>query len=70
MPTHASASTSLNRTAPHSTSPLATWSVAGLAFALYTAANLAPRAVANHAWYRERFPDYPARRRALVPYVL
>jgi len=49
---------------------LATWSMAGLAFALYTAANLAPRAVANHAWYRERFPDYPAGRRALVPYVL
>jgi steroid 5-alpha reductase family enzyme len=49
---------------------LATWSPAGLAFALYTAANLAPRAVAHHAWYRRQFPDYPARRRALVPFVL
>jgi protein-S-isoprenylcysteine O-methyltransferase Ste14 len=49
---------------------LATWSAAGLAFALYTTANLAPRAVANHAWYRERFADYPADRRALVPYLL
>ena len=27
---------------------LATWSLAGLAFALYTTANLAPRAIANH----------------------
>jgi steroid 5-alpha reductase family enzyme len=49
---------------------LATWSAAGLAFALYTTANLAPRAVAHHGWYRERFTDYPTGRRALVPYVL
>jgi steroid 5-alpha reductase family enzyme len=49
---------------------LATWSAAGLAFAVYTTANLAPRAVAHHGWYKERFADYPARRRALVPYVL
>jgi 3-oxo-5-alpha-steroid 4-dehydrogenase 1 len=49
---------------------LATWSLAGLAFALYTAANLAPRAIDHHAWYRRHFPDYPPRRRALIPYVL
>ncbi|HZY02895.1 MAG TPA: DUF1295 domain-containing protein, partial [Anaeromyxobacteraceae bacterium] len=49
---------------------VATWSPAGLAFALYTAANLVPRAVAHHRWYRSRFPDYPARRRALVPFLL
>lgn len=49
---------------------LATWSLAGLAFAVYTAANLAPRALSHHAWYRGRFPDYPPERRALIPYVL
>lgn len=49
---------------------LATWSLPGLAFAAYTTANLAPRALAHHAWYREMFPDYPAGRRALIPYVL
>ena len=49
---------------------IATWSWAGLAFAVYTAANLAPRALSHHAWYRERFPDYPAKRKALVPYLL
>jgi protein-S-isoprenylcysteine O-methyltransferase Ste14 len=49
---------------------LATWSPAGLAFALYTTANLAPRALDNHRWYRDQFPDYPAGRRALVPYLI
>ena len=49
---------------------LATWSVAGLAFALYTTANLAPRAIAHHGWYRQQFADYPAGRRAIVPYLL
>jgi steroid 5-alpha reductase family enzyme len=49
---------------------IATWSVAGLAFALWTAANLVPRALAHHRWYRERFPGYPPRRRAIVPFLL
>lgn len=47
-----------------------TWSLAGASFALYTIANLAPRAVANHRWYRETFPDYPRGRRAILPFVL
>jgi protein-S-isoprenylcysteine O-methyltransferase Ste14 len=49
---------------------LATWSLPGLAFALWTAANLGPRARTHHAWYRSRFPDYPSRRRALIPFLL
>ena len=49
---------------------LATWSLAGLAFALYTIANLAPRAIDHHAWYRRQFPEYPAERRALIPYLM
>jgi protein-S-isoprenylcysteine O-methyltransferase Ste14 len=49
---------------------IATWSLAGTAFALYTIANLGPRAVANHRWYRSTFPDYPPERRALLPFVL
>ena len=44
-----------------------TWSWAGLAFAVFTFCNLAPRALANHRWYRENFPDYPLRRRILIP---
>ncbi|MDE2880369.1 MAG: 3-oxo-5-alpha-steroid 4-dehydrogenase [Acidobacteriota bacterium] len=48
---------------------IATWSLAGLSFAVFTFANLAPRAVANHRWYRQKFPDYPSDRRALIPGV-
>jgi protein-S-isoprenylcysteine O-methyltransferase Ste14 len=47
---------------------VATWSLAGLTFAVWTAANLVPRAHAHHRWYRERFPDYPPERRALLPF--
>ena len=46
---------------------VATWSLCGLAFMLFTAANLAPRARSNHRWYLEKFSDYPAHRRALIP---
>jgi 3-oxo-5-alpha-steroid 4-dehydrogenase 1 len=48
---------------------LAAWSLAGLAFALFTIANLAPRAWSNHQWYRKKFHDYPQNRRALIPWV-
>ena len=47
-----------------------TWSLAGLAFAVFTVANLLPRAVATHRWYRERFPDYPPTRRAVIPFLV
>lgn len=46
-----------------------TWSLAGLSFAVWTAANLAPRAWTHHRWYRQQFPDYPRERRALIPFV-
>ncbi len=49
---------------------IATWSLPGLAFALYTAANVGPRAMANHRWYRETFAGYPKSRKALVPFLL
>jgi 3-oxo-5-alpha-steroid 4-dehydrogenase 1 len=48
---------------------VATWSLAGLAFAVWTFANLAPRARAHHIWYRQHFPDYPPKRKALLPGV-
>lgn len=47
-----------------------TWSPAALAFALWTIFNLVPRAYEHHRWYRKTFPDYPAERKAFIPYVL
>jgi hypothetical protein len=46
------------------------WSLPALSFAIWTAANLAPRALSHHAWYRARFADYPKQRRALIPFML
>jgi hypothetical protein len=48
---------------------VATWSLPGLAFALFTAANLAPRAASHRRWYAATFPEYPQRRKALIPYL-
>lgn len=49
---------------------IATWSLAGVFILTISAANLLPRALANHRWYRETFPDYPADRKAILPYIL
>jgi 3-oxo-5-alpha-steroid 4-dehydrogenase 1 len=46
---------------------IATWSLAGLSFALWTAANLIPRAKAHRHWYQEHFSDYPSNRKTLIP---
>jgi 3-oxo-5-alpha-steroid 4-dehydrogenase 1 len=49
---------------------LCTYSLAGLYILTLSAANLLPRALATHRWYRQRFPEYPAGRRALIPFIL
>ena len=49
---------------------VATWSLAGLSFAVWTAANLIPRAWQHHRWYRAEFPDYPKERKAVIPFLL
>ena len=49
---------------------LATWSLPGLSFAFWTVANLLPRAISSHRWYRSEFPDYPAERKAVIPFLL
>lgn len=62
--------------APHYFGELLEWtgfgiaargSLATVAFVIFTAANLIPRGVAHHAWYRSKFPDYPRRRYAVLP---
>lgn len=47
---------------------LACWSLAGLAFALFTMANLVPRAHAHRKWYVATFPDYPSERKRIIPF--
>ena len=49
---------------------IATWSLAGFTFAIWTFCNLAPRAIAHHRWYRDEFSDYPKDRKALIPYLI
>jgi 3-oxo-5-alpha-steroid 4-dehydrogenase 1 len=47
-----------------------TWSISGLVFALWTIANLFPRALAHHRWYKEKFKDYPKNRKAIIPGII
>lgn len=49
---------------------LMTWSSPGLAFAVWTLVNLFPRALHHHKWYKGIFPDYPASRKAVIPFVI
>jgi protein-S-isoprenylcysteine O-methyltransferase Ste14 len=46
-----------------------TWSLPAIAFFIWTCANLIPRAITNHRWYRKEFPHYPATRKILLPYL-
>jgi 3-oxo-5-alpha-steroid 4-dehydrogenase 1 len=47
-----------------------TWSVSGLAFFIFTFANLFPRGVSSHRWYRINFAHYPHERKAIIPYLI
>jgi 3-oxo-5-alpha-steroid 4-dehydrogenase 1 len=47
-----------------------TWSLPGLAFSVFTFANLFPRAIASHKWYKSNFPEYPENRKAVIPFII
>lgn len=49
---------------------LASWSLAGLAFAVFTFGNLAPRARRHQQFYLDNFEEYPSHRTAIVPFIL
>jgi 3-oxo-5-alpha-steroid 4-dehydrogenase 1 len=46
------------------------WSLPALAFWVWTIANLLPRAISHHKWYKHQFQEYPEDRKALIPFVL
>ena len=45
-------------------------SLASISFAVWTAANLVPRALCTHTWYQQKFDDYRLHRKAIIPYLL
>ena len=49
---------------------IAGWSLPALAFVCFTAANLVPKALSSHRWYREHFASYPAERKAVFPFLV
>ena len=47
------------------------WNLGALAFAIFTIANVGPRAIQHHRWYKTTFGDaYPSSRKALIPFLL
>lgn len=46
------------------------WNMPALSFFIWSVANLLPRAMAHHRWYKEKFPEYPDSRKAVVPFVI
>lgn len=49
---------------------LMAWNCPATTFFIWTAANLIPRALDHHRWYQKKFPDYPAKRKAILPHIL
>lgn len=47
-----------------------TCSLPCVAFSLWTIANLVPRAIQHHHWYKEKFTNYPQERKAVIPYLI
>ena len=46
------------------------WNLPGLVFFIWTAANLVPRAISHHKWYKEKFKEYPRNRMAILPFLV
>jgi 3-oxo-5-alpha-steroid 4-dehydrogenase 1 len=46
------------------------WNLPALSFLVWTLANLIPRALAHHRWYKEKFETYPRVRMALFPFLV
>lgn len=48
---------------------LMVYSLPALSFALWTFANLVPRALDHHQWYLQKFENYPTQRKAVFPFL-
>lgn len=48
---------------------LMAWNLPALTFAIWTYANLVPRAKNHHDWYQSTFENYPKKRKVLFPYI-
>lgn len=46
------------------------WCLPAFSFALWTMANLIPRGLDHHRWYKRRFDDYPKERKAVIPFLI
>ena len=46
------------------------WNIAAAGFAIWTVANLVPRALSHHKWYLQHFDDYPENRKAVIPFLV
>jgi 3-oxo-5-alpha-steroid 4-dehydrogenase 1 len=46
------------------------WNLPALTFFIWTSANLIPRALSHHKWYKEKFNDYPPGRKAVIPFLV
>ena len=45
------------------------WNLPALSFLVWTAANLIPRALGHHKWYKNHFPSYPKNRKIMIPKI-
>ena len=47
-----------------------TFSISGFVFLIWVIANLFPRAIAHHKWYKDKFENYPKERKAIIPGII
>ena len=47
-----------------------TWSISGVVFLIWVIANLFPRAISHHRWYKNKFDNYPKNRKAIIPGII
>ena len=46
------------------------WNLPAVSFLIWTVANLLPRALSHHKWYKQKFENYPVQRKAIFPFYL